>query len=159
MFFDVSWRGDYQGRVYIVLFDNEGRSRQFKALCTGHFGPSYVGTRFLEVSRRDELGEQIWGGDYERNDGTGGAALPGMDRGRINNQDVAAGLVAGFYFNGYGQDHSPSQFGIYTKNWPGYIEMSSIGTVIGGMDVVNTIAKLHDIREAFVSDCGVLLCH
>ncbi|KAG0722857.1 Peptidyl-prolyl cis-trans isomerase 1 [Chionoecetes opilio] len=159
VFLDVSWRGDFQGRVYIVLLDHAGRTRQFKALCTGQLGPSYVGTRFLEVSQKGEIGEQIWGGDYERNDGTGGAALPGMDRGRRNNQDVVTGLVAGFYFSGYGQDHSPSQFTIYTRDWPGYIEMSSIGTVIGGMDVVKTITRLGDTREAFISDCGLLLCH
>lgn len=159
VFFDVSWRGNNQGRVYVVLLDHEGRTRQFKALCTGQLGPSYVGTRFLEVARKNERGEQIWGGDYERNDGTGGAALPGMDRGRKNNQNVVAGLVAGFYFTGYGQDHSPSQFGIYTRDWPGYIEMSSLGTVVGGMDVINTIVRLDNIQEAFISDCGLLLYH
>lgn len=159
VFFDVSWRETYQGRVYIVLLDHEGRTRQFKALCTGQLGPSYLGTRFLEVSRKAKSGEQLWGGDYERNDGTGGRALPGMDRGRKNNQDVVAGLVAGFYFSGYGQDHSPSQFGIYTRDMPGYVEMSSMGTVIRGMDVVNTIARLENTQEAFISDCGLLLCH
>lgn len=159
MFFDVTVRGSYQGRVYIVLLDNEGRTRQFKALCTGSLGPSYLGTRFLEVLQKGRPGEQVWGGDYEQNDGTGGSALPGMDRGRRNNQDVVAGLVAGFYFSGYGVDHNPSQFGIYTRDMPGYVEMSSIGTVIGGMDVVTSIVNLEDTREAFISDCGLLLSH
>lgn len=159
MFFDVSVQGTHHGRVYIVLLDNEGRTRQFKALCTGSLGPSYLRTCFLEVYRKGKSGEQVWGGDYEQNDGTGGSALPGMERGRRNNQDVVAGLVAGYYYNGYGQDHNPSHFGIYTRDMPNYVEMSSIGKVIGGMDIVTSIVNLADSREAFISDCGLLLSH
>lgn len=159
VFFDVTIQGICQGRVYIVLLDSEGRTRQFKALCTGSLGPSYLGTRFFEVSRKGMSGEQVWGGDYEQNDGTGGSALPGMDRGRKNHRDVVAGLVAGFYFHGYGQDHHPSHFGIYTRDMPGYVEMSSIGMVIGGMDVLVRITSLENIQEAFISDCGLLLSH
>ncbi|XP_050700674.1 uncharacterized protein LOC126987602 [Eriocheir sinensis] len=159
VFFDVTLQGSYRGRVYMVLLDNEGRTRQFKALCTGSLGPSYLRTRFLEVSRKGTSGEQVWGGDYEQNDGTGGSALPGMDRGARNNQDVVAGLVAGFYFHGYGQDRNPSHFGIYTRDMPGYVEMSAMGRVIEGMDVLTSIVSLEDTRSAFISDCGLLLSH
>lgn len=159
MFFDVTIQGTYRGRVYLVLLDNEGRTRQFKALWTGSLGPSYLRTCFLEVARKGASGEQIWGGDYEQNDGTGGAALPGMDRGTKNNQEVVAGLVGGFYFSGYGQDRNPSHFGIYTRDMPGYVEMSSMGRVIEGMDVLTSIVRLENTRDAFISDCGLLLSH
>lgn len=158
VFFEVWWGGSMRGRVYVVLLDNEGRTQQFKALCTGQCGPSYAGTCFLEVERRYNS-VQVWGGDYEKNDGSGGAALPGMVRGRKNNQDVVAGLVAGYYFNGYGQDHNPSQFGIYINDLPGYIEMSSMGRVVSGLEIMASVANLENVRDAFISESGLLLSH
>ncbi|KAK3886372.1 hypothetical protein Pcinc_009476 [Petrolisthes cinctipes] len=158
IFFEVCLGGNTQGRVYVLLLDNEGRTQQFKALCTGQRGPSYTGTRFLEVQRIHNC-LQVWGGDYENNDGSGGAALSGMQRGTQNHQDIEAGLVAGYYFPGYGCDHNPSQFCIYVNNLPGYYEMSSIGRVIGGLEIITNVANLNDVREAYVSECGLLLSH
>lgn len=156
-FLEVEWAGRVQGRVYIQLLDNAGRTLQFMYFCTGERGPSYADTRFLTVSLRGRPGEQLWGGDYENNDGSGGAALEGMERGEKNHQDVVAGLVAGYYYTGYGQDHNPSQFGIYLRDMPGYSEMSSIGRVLVGQDILNSIGRLNNVKLASVGSCGVLL--
>ncbi|XP_042873717.1 uncharacterized protein LOC122254207 isoform X3 [Penaeus japonicus] len=158
-FLELTWAGRVQGRVYIQLLDNAGRTIQFMYFCTGERGPSYADTRLLMVTLKGQPGEQLWGGDYENNDGTGGAALEGMERGEKNHQDVVAGLVAGYYYTGYGQDHNPSQFGIYLKDMPGYSEMSSIGRVLIGQDVLNSAASLNNIQMACVGDCGILLSY
>ncbi|XP_071542714.1 uncharacterized protein [Panulirus ornatus] len=158
-FLEVMWAGHIQGRVYIMLLDGAGRTLQFLFLCSGERGPSYANTRFLEVIRKGEPGEQLWGGDYEHNDGSGGAALPGMTRGERNYQPITAGLVAGYYFTGYGCDHSPAQFGIYISSLPYYSEMSSLGVVVEGMDIISDVTRLDNVRDVYVSDCGLLLSH
>ena len=159
VFLDVSWDGIHRGKVYVGLLDDAGRTLQFLYLCTGEKGPSYTNTQFLKVTNKRSPGEQVWGGDYENNDGTGGSALPGIARGAKNHQDVRAGLVAGYYYSGYGQDHSPSQFGVYTSNMDGYTEMSSIGRVLSGLELMVSVANLDDVRNACVSDCGLVLFH
>ncbi|XP_066965290.1 uncharacterized protein [Macrobrachium rosenbergii] len=159
VFLEITWNAAVQGKVYIHLLDDAGRTRQFLYLCTGEQGPSYANTRFLEVSNKGNPGEQVWGGDYENNDGSGGAALPDMVRGPKNHQDVIAGLVAGFYYPGFGQDHNPSQFGIYTRDMAGYVEMSSMGRVLSGLEIMTAVAQLVDLQDAFVSDCGLVLFH
>ncbi|XP_068238211.1 uncharacterized protein [Palaemon carinicauda] len=159
VFLEITWNAAVQGKVYIHLLDNAGRACQFLYLCTGEQGPSYANTRFLDVSNKGNPGEQVWGGDYENNDGSGGAALRGMTRGPKNYQDVVAGLVAGFYYPGYGQDHNPSHFGIYTRDMAGYAEMSSMGMVLSGLEIMTAVAQLVDVQDAFVSDCGLVLFH
>ncbi|KAK7073309.1 hypothetical protein SK128_027072 [Halocaridina rubra] len=158
-FLEISFSGVVQGYVYIRLLDDAGRTQQFLYFCTGEKGPSYANTCFFEVTNKGSPGEQLWGGDYENNDGSGGAALPNMQCGPKNYQDITAGLVAGFYFSGYGQDHNPSQFGIYTNNMIGYSEMSSLGKVVIGLEIVSNAAQLEDVQEAIVSSCGIVLFH
>ncbi|XP_069974315.1 uncharacterized protein [Penaeus vannamei] len=158
-FLEVKNAGVLQGRVYIKLLDDAGRTRQFMYFCSGERGPSYANTHFLEVLHKGQPGEQVWGGDYENDDGTGGAALPGMERGEENFHSIDPGLVVGYYFPGYGYDHNPSQFGIYVAEWCYTSDMSSIGMVIDGLDIISAVAKLPDVRESCVSDCGFLLFH
>ena len=159
MFFDVSWDAIHRGKVYIRLLGDAGRTLQFLYLCTGEKGPSYASTRFLEVIRKGEQGEQIWGGDYENDDGSGGAALPGMTRGDENYRNVRAGLVGGFYYPGYGCDHNPAQFGVYTRDMVGFSEMSSIGEILSGLEWMLSVRDLDDVCSACVSDCGLVLFH
>ncbi|ROT70858.1 hypothetical protein C7M84_010826 [Penaeus vannamei] len=95
-FLELSWAGKVQGRVTIRLLNATCRCLQFFYLCTGERGPSYANTRLLETEARGQSGERVWGGDYQNNDGSGGAALPGLTMGELSSQSVTAGLVAGF---------------------------------------------------------------
>ncbi|XP_064082085.1 E3 SUMO-protein ligase RanBP2-like isoform X2 [Macrobrachium nipponense] len=159
VFFEITFNGSPQGKIYIILLDNAGRTLQFLYLCTGERGPSYSNTRFLEFANTATYGVKIWGGDYEHNDGTGGAALPGMTRGPQNYEIVTPGLVCGYYYSGYGDDHKPSQFCIYLEESQGNSDMSSLGRIVTsqGLDIAKAISRLPNVRDASVSDCGMML--
>ncbi|XP_066990374.1 E3 ubiquitin-protein ligase TRIM32-like [Macrobrachium rosenbergii] len=152
-FLEFSWNGQVQGRLIIKLANLAPRTRQFFYLCSGERGPSYANTRLLEVENRGRPGERIWGGDYEMDNGTGGAPLPGLTMGDLNAQSVTAGLVAGFC---YANDHKPAHFTIYNNDHPIAYEECPIGQVEHGLDVACRAAKLTNIQDAVVSDSGIV---
>lgn len=155
VYLEVSWAGKVQGRVSIKLVNTAARTRLFFLLCTGERGPSYLSTRLLEVENRGRPAERVWGGDYQNNDGSGGAALPGLTRGPLHSQSVTAGLVAGFC---YGDDHrKPAHFAIYTGDCPVIYEECPLGRVDEGLDVVQAVAALPDITTATITECGVVI--
>ncbi|XP_045587333.1 uncharacterized protein [Procambarus clarkii] len=155
IFLELTWGGKVQGKVCIKLLNTAPRTRQFFFLCSGERGPSYSSTSFFEVESRGQPGERVWGGDYENNDGSGGSALPGLIMGDLNVQTVTAGLVAGYC---YGDEHrKPSHFVIYNNDCPVAYEECPIGKVESGMDLVRAAAKLANVQEAIVSDCGIVL--
>ncbi|KAK4326674.1 hypothetical protein Pmani_002833 [Petrolisthes manimaculis] len=155
VYLEMSWEGKSQGRVCIKLVNTVTRTRLFFLLCTGELGPSYLNTRLLEVESRGMPGERIWGGDYQNNDGSGGAALPGLTRGPLHSQSATAGLVAGFC---YGDDHrKPAHFVIYTGDCPVVYEECPLGRVEEGLDIVQAAAALPDITAATITECGVVI--
>lgn len=153
-FLELSWGGQIQGRVQIKLSNMASRTRQFFYLCSGERGPSYANTRLLEVENRGRPGEHIWGGDYERNNGSGGLSLPGLTMGDLNSQSVAAGLVASFC---YGDDHKPSHFTIYNNDNPIAYEECPIGQVECGIELTRAAARLPNIQDVTVSNCGLVI--
>lgn len=154
-FLELSWAGKVQGRVTIRLLNATCRCLQFFYLCTGERGPSYANTRLLETEARGQSGERVWGGDYQNNDGSGGAALPGLTMGELSSQSVTAGLVAGFC---YSHEHrNPSHFVIYNNDCPILYEESPLGRVVEGLELVRSAARLPDVKDAVVSDCGLVL--
>ncbi|XP_068205041.1 uncharacterized protein [Palaemon carinicauda] len=152
-FLEFSWDGQVQGKVIIKLGNLAPRSRQFFYLCSGERGPSYANTRLFEVENRGRPGEQIWGGDYEMGDGTGGAALPGLTMGELSAHSVTAGLVAGFC---YANDRQPAHFTIYNNDNPVAYEECPIGLVENGLEVACKAAKLPNIQDVVISDCGIV---
>ncbi|KAK8729319.1 hypothetical protein OTU49_008761 [Cherax quadricarinatus] len=156
IFLELSWGGQVQGRVCIKLLNTAPRTRQFFFLCSGERGPSYANTNLFEVESRGQPGERVWGGDYENNDGSGGSALPGLIMGDLNVQTVTAGLVAGYC---YGDEHrKPSHFVIYNNDCPVAYEECPIGKVESGMELVRAAAKLPNVQDTAISDCGIVLC-
>ncbi|KAK7081153.1 hypothetical protein SK128_006549 [Halocaridina rubra] len=153
-FFEFSWEGKNQGKVQIKLLNLASRTKQFFFLCSGERGPSYANTRLLEVENRSQPGEHIWGGDYESNDGTGGAALPGLTMGGLHSQSVTAGLVAGFC---YADDRKPAHFTIYNNDHPVAYEECPIGQVERGIEITRTAARVPNIQDVIISDCGLIL--
>ncbi|XP_069193473.1 uncharacterized protein [Procambarus clarkii] len=74
-FLDLGWAGSTRGRVTIQLTPDTPLARQFVLLCTGQRGHTYRNTKLLRVVNKGEPGECVGGGDYESNDGEGGAPL------------------------------------------------------------------------------------
>nr|XP_045623097.1 uncharacterized protein LOC123773400 isoform X2 [Procambarus clarkii]XP_045623098.1 uncharacterized protein LOC123773400 isoform X2 [Procambarus clarkii]XP_045623099.1 uncharacterized protein LOC123773400 isoform X2 [Procambarus clarkii] len=153
VFLELAWGGKTRGRVYMKVDVTSGRGQQFLMLCTGEGGFSYVNTKLLSVGNKGHPGEFLLGGDYENNDGSGGAALlagipsaPGLAR------PLTAGLLSG-----HNHSDKSSQFLIYTKDLPGCKDYLSFGKVREGLDVLVSAAALSDPREATVEDCGVIV--
>ncbi|XP_069192243.1 uncharacterized protein [Procambarus clarkii] len=74
-FLDLGWAGSTRGRVTIRLTPDTPLARQFVLLCTGQRGHTYRNTKLLWVGGKGQPGEWVKGGDYESNDGAGGAPL------------------------------------------------------------------------------------
>ncbi|XP_045607951.2 peptidyl-prolyl cis-trans isomerase isoform X1 [Procambarus clarkii] len=149
-FLDFGWAGSTRGRVTIQLAPDTLLSRQFVLLCTGQQGPSYHNTRLFRVSRKSRPGEWVEGGDYESNDGLGGAPLlpdlKGESRGSARAGDVWSRWL----------DHRSAQFAITLRDHPG--RWSRVfGEVVSGLDVVRASVNHSDIKEVTVVDCGVVL--
>ncbi|KAK4295950.1 hypothetical protein Pmani_031515 [Petrolisthes manimaculis] len=75
VFLELCWGGSSRGRVYIRLELDTSLGRQFSQLCTGLHGQSYRNTSFIQVCDKGENGAYMVGGDYEFNNGEGGAPV------------------------------------------------------------------------------------
>ncbi|XP_050709581.1 peptidyl-prolyl cis-trans isomerase-like [Eriocheir sinensis] len=149
VFLDLSWPGRAPRRVHIRLSPDTPWGRQFLMLCTGQRGPSYRGTRLYEVEDKGWPGECVWGGDYERNDGTGECVLlPGLEEGE-ERRPCRAGDVWGEGRRGV--------FGITTRDCQVVLPCCFFGEVVEGLHVVAEAAQHSDIKEVTVVDCGVVL--
>ncbi|XP_069193065.1 uncharacterized protein [Procambarus clarkii] len=153
-FLDLGWAGSTRGRVTIRLTPDTPLARQFVLLCTGQRGPTYRNTKLFGVVDKGQPGERVRGGDYESNDGEGGAALLPDLQEQYWESD-RAGAVCSRY--GPGGPKS-AQFAIITRDhqdglqWP-----RCIGDVVSGLDVVRAAVNHSNITEVTVVDCGVVL--
>lgn len=155
VFLELTWPGSAPRQVRIRFTKDSPRARQFVLLCTGQWGPSYVGTKFWAVEDKGRTVERVKGGDYESNNGNGGAALlPGPDEGEYQSS-VRAGSVWGC---GGNDPARSAQFAISTKERTDRCQWSGVfGEVVHGLDVIAAAARHHNIREVTVVDCGVVL--
>nr|XP_045594620.1 uncharacterized protein LOC123755817 [Procambarus clarkii] len=156
-FLDLGWEGSTRGRVTIGLTSHTRLARQFVLLCTGEQGHTYRNTKLLRVGNKGKPGECVKGGDYESNDGKGGAPLPLEEsglQGQYQGSDEA-GAVWGLDKPGGPRS---AQFGITIRDrkdgrqWP-----RVFGNVVSGMDVVRAAVHHRDITQVTVVDCGVVL--
>nr|XP_045586900.1 peptidyl-prolyl cis-trans isomerase H-like [Procambarus clarkii] len=153
-FLDLGWAGSTRGRVTIRLTPDTPLARQFVLLCTGQRGHTYHNTKLLQVWGKGQPLEWVLGGDYESNDGEGGAPLLPHLQGQYR-ESGRAGTVLSWY-----RPESPrsAQFVIITRDrkdggqWP-YV----FGNVVSGLDVVRAAVNHSDIREVTVVDYGVVL--
>ncbi|XP_050708778.1 uncharacterized protein LOC126993659 [Eriocheir sinensis] len=157
VFLDLSWPGSTTRRVKIHLSPDTPRGRQFLLLCTGQRGPSYRNTSLLGVVKKGQLGEFVWAGDYESNDGEGDSILlPDLNKGKYR-RSGRLGDVCGLLWN----DHTQGVrglFGIFTKYCLESQNSSLVfGEVVEGLPVVVEAAQHSNIREVTVVDCGVVL--
>lgn len=155
VFLDLEWSGSAPQRVLIRLNPDTPMGRQFLLLCTGQRGLSYSNTRLWKVKNKGKPGECICGGDYERNDGTGGAALiPDLEEGEYW-RSGRAGAVWRWTNRGSSRG---ALFGIVTRDrQDGRVMGGVFGEVVRGVDVVATAAQHVDMAAVTVVECGVVL--
>ncbi|XP_069180709.1 peptidyl-prolyl cis-trans isomerase-like [Procambarus clarkii] len=155
-FLDLGWAGSTRGRVTIRLTPDTPLARQFVLLCTGQRGHTYRNTKLLGVVYKGHPGEHVVGGDYESNDGKGGAPLLPDLQGQYRQSGQAGAVRSGCWPLGEGL--RSAQFVIITRDlqagqqWPGVF-----GDVVSGLDVVRAAVNHSDITEVTVVDCGVVL--
>ncbi|XP_069167570.1 peptidyl-prolyl cis-trans isomerase-like [Procambarus clarkii] len=154
VFLDLGWAGSTRGRVTIRLTPDTPLARQFVLLCTGQRGHTYRNTKLLWVWNKGQPGERVGGGDYESNDGEGGAPLLPDLQGQYR-ESGRAGTVWALWGPG-----SPwcAQFVITTRDLQDDLQWPRVfGDVVSGLDVVRAAVNHSDITEVTVVDCGVVL--
>ncbi|XP_069192223.1 peptidyl-prolyl cis-trans isomerase-like [Procambarus clarkii] len=153
-FLDLGWAGSTRGRVTIRLTPDTPLARQFVLLCTGQRGHTYRNTKLLQVWDKGEPWDRVEGGDYESNDGKGGAPLLPDLQGQYR-ESGRAGAVLSWW--GPGGPMS-AQFAITTRDRQDGVQWLNVfGDVVSGLDVVRAAVNHRDIREVTVVDCGVVL--
>ncbi|XP_069182310.1 peptidyl-prolyl cis-trans isomerase-like [Procambarus clarkii] len=153
-FLDLGWAGSTRGRVTIRLTPDTPLARQFVLLCTGQRGHTYRNTKLLNVKYKGGPGEYVGGGDYESNDGKGGAPLLPDLQGQYR-ESGQAGVVCAI---GGPEGSRCAQFGITTRDRQGGRQWPYVfGDVVNGLDVVRAAVNHSNIREVTVVDCGVVL--
>lgn len=155
VFLDLCWPASMHQRVIIRLSPDTPMARQFVLLCSGERGPSYANTRLWGVGDKGLPGERLWFGDYENNDGTGGAALlPNLSKGKYQKSASAGALWGTWQWGGRTRG---AQFGITTRDRVGGVWSDVFGEVVEGMNCLRAAINHSDITEVIVVDCGVIL--
>ncbi|XP_045114393.1 LOW QUALITY PROTEIN: probable peptidyl-prolyl cis-trans isomerase ARB_01071 [Portunus trituberculatus] len=161
VFLDLAWPGSAARRVVVSLPRDTPRGRQFVLLCSGQRGACYANTSLFMVWGEGLPGERVEGGDYETNDGEGGAALLP----RLHQGDYWRSGKAGAVWWPWGcVDARGAQFGITTRDCRprgGGVDDDDdddvFGEVVRGLEVVQEAAQHRPITEVTVVQCGVLL--
>ncbi|XP_045587033.1 E3 ubiquitin-protein ligase TRIM65 [Procambarus clarkii] len=149
-----AWDSAPGGRVYIRLSNTTTNpwAQQFLALCTGQHGPTYANTCFIGVFRHAHE-EGVLAGDYEHNDGNGGAAL---QQGLMSAQ--CSGKWTEGTVTGRKESHqTAAQFYIITRIHTAGVKQAVLGQVESGLGVVRQAVCMREIRQVKIVDCGVVL--
>ncbi|XP_069161665.1 uncharacterized protein [Procambarus clarkii] len=155
-FRDLGWAGSTRGRVTIQLTPDTPLARQFVLLCTGQRGHTYRNTKLLQVVCKGEPREFVEGGDYESNDGEGGAPLLPDLQGQYRGSGRAGPVLC---CDDPGDPRS-AQFAITTRDLQGGRQWSYVfGHVVSGLDVLRAAVNHSDITEVTVVDCAATLVH
>ncbi|CAL4063813.1 unnamed protein product [Meganyctiphanes norvegica] len=153
VFMDLQWAGQHQGRVYIQMFGRTRFGEQFLLLCSGEQGPCYKFTCFYKSEDIDTPDAVISGGDYENNDGTGGAAfIDGIENGGIYERDIVAGLIVS-----WPEEWRRGSFEIFLENNPGQKDLTGFGQVISGLAVLKSASRHKPITDVIIEDCGLVV--
>ncbi|KAK8727687.1 hypothetical protein OTU49_009697 [Cherax quadricarinatus] len=157
IFLDLAWPGSTRGRLHIQLNTDTLLAKQFMLLCTGQqqSGSSFLNTKLLGVWKKGEPGECVRGGDYQYNNGSGGAPLLPHQHDLQYQKSGRAGAVWSWWEP---CSDKSTQFGITTRDCtPGSQWLCVFGEVVSGLDVVRAAVNHSDISKVTVVDCGVVL--
>eukprot|EP00756_Hemistasia_phaeocysticola_P045923 Hpha_TRINITY_DN19679_c0_g1::TRINITY_DN19679_c0_g1_i1::g.186155::m.186155 len=157
-YFDIAVDGEPLGRIeFIVKAETPKTSENFRALCTGSRGPSYVGTRFHRVIPNF----MVQGGDFTKHDGTGGRSIYGetFEDETFRFKHTGPGVLS---MANAGPNTNGSQFFILCRATP-HLDGKHVvfGEVDRGMDVVRVIEKLGSkagkcSKKVTIVKCGQL---
>merc|ERR1711994_826290 len=158
-FFDMTVGGQPAGRIVFDMYDDvvPKTVENFRALCTGEKGMGYKGSPFHRVIP----GFMCQGGDFTRQNGTGGKSIYGEKFADENfiRKHVRPGLLS---MANCGPNTNGSQFFVTTAvtSW---LDGKHVvfGEVSEGMDVVQAIEKVGSQsgttrQQVIVANCGQL---
>merc|ERR1712048_428531 len=158
-YFDMTVGGQPAGRIVFKMYDDvvPKTVENFRALCTGEKGMGYKGSPFHRVIP----GFMCQGGDFTRQNGTGGKSIYGEKFADENfvKKHVKEGLLS---MANCGPNTNGSQFFVTTAvtSW---LDGQHVvfGEVSEGMDVVRAIEKVGSQsgatrQKVIVADCGQL---
>ncbi|XP_068226507.1 E3 ubiquitin-protein ligase TRIM13-like [Palaemon carinicauda] len=160
-FLELDVGGAYQLMLIIRFINNGSYAQNFFHLCLGDLGPSYAGCKFLEVIDKDNDGERIITGDYERNDGNGGkAVIQGVDWGGEGKKDIYLGqtLEEGLVGGGSNLEERVSKFIIVTSTDQAMDACYPFGMVEEGLGILrDAILHYPNTPPITIRNCGMVL--
>ena len=159
VFFDVEIGGSKAGRVVLELFSDivPKTAENIRALCTGEKGLGYKGCPFHRIIPQF----MIQGGDFTRQNGTGGKSIYGERFADENFQvkHTKPGLLS---MANAGPNTNGSQFFITTVPCPWLNGKHVVcGEVVEGMDVVKALERCgtdsgRPTKKCIIANCGQL---
>ena len=158
VFLDIKIGNNQKKRVKIELFQNKvpKTANNFRCLCTGEKNISYKGSKFFRVIKN----VFIQGGDFEKNDGTGGRSIYG-DKFEDENFYYSHSREGLLSMVNEGKNTNGSQFFITLRDLTWYDEKHVVfGQVISGMEHLKEIegVKVDDDNipeeEIIIENCG-----
>lgn len=160
-FLELDVGGACQLMLVIRFINNGSYAKNFLHLCLGDLGPSYVGCKFLEVIDKDNDGERVITGDYERNDGNGGkAVIPGVDWGGEGKKEIYMGqtLEEGLVGGGSNLEERVSKFIIVMSTDQAMDACYPFGMVEEGLGILrDAILHYPTTPPITIRNCGLVL--
>merc|ERR1712227_49844 len=157
VFFDITANKEKMGRIVMELRADvvPKTAENFRALCTHEKGYGYKGSKFHRI-----IPEFVCqGGDFTKNNGTGGRSIYGQKFPDENFElkHTGAGVLS---MANTGPDTNGSQFFFCTVN-TGWLDGSHVvfGAVISGLEVVKEMETYGTIsgnpkKSVVIADCG-----
>ncbi|KAL4984091.1 cyclophilin-like domain-containing protein [Aspergillus falconensis] len=159
VFFDITADGAALGRVEFKLFDDvvPKTARNFRELATGQNGFGYKGSPFHRVIPQFML----QGGDFTRQNGTGGKSIYG-EKFADENFQLKHSKPYLLSMANAGPNTNGSQFFITTVK-TSWLDGAHVvfGEVVKGQEVVDAVEKLGSQsgatkKKVVISDCGTV---
>ena len=158
VFLDVKIGKKEKKRIKIELFEDRTpkTANNFRSLCTGEKDITYKGSKIFRVVKNI----MIQGGDYEKNDGTGGKSIYG-DKFEDENFYYSHSREGLLSMANNGKNTNGSQFFITLKETKWYDEKHVVfGQIINGIEIIKEIEEIKTNdddkpeEDIIIENCG-----